>query len=71
MMKQYTFEATIVQSIALDDAGASASQQLTNFRCFRVVEYVNHCVACVARARVSVFSRFSSKSKSIRLGVHA
>ena len=58
MMKQYTFEATIVQSIALDDAGASASQQMTNFRCFRVVEYVNHYVACVARAGFQFFLAF-------------
>ena len=39
MVKQYTCEATIVPCIALDDGGASTSQQMTNLRRIKVVEY--------------------------------
>ena len=39
MVKQYTCEATTVPLTALDDGGASTSQQMTNLRRIKVVEY--------------------------------
>ena len=58
--KQYTCEATIVPSMALDDGGTFTSQQMTSFRCIKVVTYM-----ILSWPSVQFLPCFQSKSKSI------